>query len=88
MDMKSRSKRSTRGVEEARKTLPALLEAAAQGRTTIITRHGNEIAAIVPVKAARPAGTASLLSVAGTGKGMWGPAGARNVARLREEWNR
>jgi antitoxin (DNA-binding transcriptional repressor) of toxin-antitoxin stability system len=86
--MSSHSKRSVKGVEEARKTLPAILEAAAQGRATIITRHGNAIAAVVPVKAARSARTASLLSLAGTGKGMWGRDSARGVARLREEWNR
>ncbi|HXS51426.1 MAG TPA: hypothetical protein VN782_02750 [Usitatibacter sp.] len=77
-----------KGVEEARKTLPAILEAAAQGKTTIITRHGNAIAAIVPVKAAPPASRLSLLSLAGTGKGMWGRDSARGVSRLREEWNR
>ncbi len=86
--MKPDSKPSVRGVEEARKTLPAILDAAAQGRTTIITRHGSAIAAVVPVKAARPAGTASLLSLAGTGKGMWGSDSARNIARLRDEWSR
>ena len=86
--MKSIPKRSVKGVEEARKTLPAILEAAAQGRTTIITRHGNAIAAVVPVDAARTTGTPSLLSLAGSGKGMWGRDSTRSVSRLREEWNR
>ena len=87
--MKSHSKRSIRrGVEEARKTLPAILDAAAQGRTTIITRHGNAIAAVVPMSAARSAGTASILALAGTGKGRWGRDGAARLGRLREEWNR
>jgi antitoxin (DNA-binding transcriptional repressor) of toxin-antitoxin stability system len=86
--VKSVSKRSVKGVEEARKTLSAILEAAAQGRTTIITRHGNAIAAVVPVKAARSSRAASLLSLAGTGKGMWGRDSARSVSRLRGEWTR
>ncbi|HZZ91229.1 MAG TPA: type II toxin-antitoxin system Phd/YefM family antitoxin [Usitatibacter sp.] len=86
--MKSRSNRSVKGVEEARKTLPAILEAAAQGRTTIITRHGNAVAAVVPVRAARTPRKASLLSLAGSGKGLWGADGVKGVARLREEWSR
>jgi antitoxin (DNA-binding transcriptional repressor) of toxin-antitoxin stability system len=88
MDMRSDTKRNIKGVEEARKTLPAILEAAARGQTTIITRHGNAIAAVVPVEAARPANARSLLSLAGTGKGMWGRDSTKGVARLREEWNR
>ena len=78
---------SVEGVEEARRILPEILEAAAQGRTTIITRHGTAIAAVVPVPAARSTGAASLLSLAGTGKGMW-RRDTRSVSRLREEWNR
>lgn len=86
--MKPRVKRSIKGVEEARKTLPAILEAASQGQTTIITRRGNAIAAIVPMKAAKTPGVGSLLSLAGTGKGMWGRDGTKVVARLRDEWKR
>ncbi len=86
--MRPRTKRSVKGVEEARRTLPAILEAAAQGKTTIITRHGRSIAAVVRVSAAKSTSRASLLSLSGTGKGMWGRDSAKGVSRLREEWNR
>jgi antitoxin (DNA-binding transcriptional repressor) of toxin-antitoxin stability system len=87
--MKTR-KADTKGVEEARKALalPAILDAAAQGRTTIITRHGAAVAAIVPARAAAVARPASLLALAGTGKGLWGRDPARTIARLRDEWKR
>ena len=81
--MKGR-KFDTRGVEEARNTLPAILDAAAQGRVTIITRRGSAVAAVVPANAA--AKPASLLTVAGTGKGLWGRSTTAAIARLRDEW--
>ena len=75
------------GVEQARIRLPALLEDALQGRSTIITRHGKSVAAIVPVEQAAGAGRQrSLVGLAGSGKGLWGRDGARLVGRLREEW--
>jgi Antitoxin of toxin-antitoxin stability system len=86
LTMKRNVNRSVKGVEEARKSLPAILEAAAQGKTTVITRHGHAIAAVVPVSAVKSLGTVSLLSLAGTGKRMW--SGGTGLARLREEWNR
>lgn len=74
----------TKGVEEARNTLPAILDAAAQGRITIITRRGSAVAAVVPASGAgKPAG---LLSLAGSGKGLWGKNPKGIVARLRDEW--
>lgn len=82
--MKSGRRIDTKGVEEARNSLPAILDAAAQGHVTIITRRGRAVAAVVPARAAgKPIG---LLTLAGTGNGLWGrhPAGA--VARLRDEW--
>ena len=82
--MKSGRKVDTKGVEEARNTLPAILDAAAQGHVTIITRRGNAVAAVVPASGAlRPT---SLLTVSGTGKGLWGRDPAAAVARLRDEW--
>jgi antitoxin (DNA-binding transcriptional repressor) of toxin-antitoxin stability system len=82
--MKSSGKIETKGVEEARNTLPAILDAAAQGRITIITRRGNAVAAVVPASGAvKPT---SLLTLAGTGKGLWGRKSAGTVARLRDEW--
>ena len=78
-----------KGVEDARSQLPALLAEAEKGRSTIITRHGRSIAAIVPVE--RVAGAQrqkSLLALAGSGKGLWGKDSSRTVRRLREEWDR
>jgi len=77
------------GSEEARQHFPALVEEAAQGHSTIITRHGQPVAAIVPLKvltATRRQG--SLLSLAGTGKGLWGKNSTRFVENLRDEWSR
>lgn len=85
--MKAR-KLDTKGVEEARRAFPALLDAAAQGGTTIITRRGIAVAAIVPASAATKGPPLSLLSLAGSGKGLWGPDSAKTVGRLRDEWKR
>lgn len=79
---------STKGVEEARRSFPALLDAAAQGATTIITRRGVAVAAIVPASAATTVRPISLMSLAGTGKGLWGADSAKAVARMRDEWTR
>ncbi len=38
-----------KGAEEARNQLPHLLEAAEDGQSTVITRHGRPIAALVPI---------------------------------------
>jgi prevent-host-death family protein len=38
-----------KGAEEARNRLPELLDAAEHGETTIITRHGRPVAALVPI---------------------------------------
>jgi len=40
-----------KGAEEARNQLPDLLEAAEQGRSTIIARPGRPVAAWVPIEA-------------------------------------
>ena len=78
-----------RGVEAARSQLPALLAEAERGRSTIITRHGRSIAAIVPVERADLGpGQKSLLGLAGSGKGLWGRHSARMLRKLRDEWDR
>jgi prevent-host-death family protein len=86
--MKVSSKQVSKGAEEARRQLPAILAAASAGRTTIITRHGRVIAAVVPAAAAKQARPASLRALAGTGRGMWGKNSGKTVAELRDEWNR
>ena len=78
-----------KGAEEARKQLPDLLDAAENGETTIITRHGRPVAAIVPIDAqALAPRQQSLLSLAGTGRGMWGGDSTAEIDRLRDEWDR
>jgi prevent-host-death family protein len=78
-----------KGVEAARKELPALLEEAQKGRSTIVTRHGRDIAAIVPVQQAQIRGRQkSILELAGSGKGLWGRNSTKTLRRLRGEWNR
>ena len=79
----------TTGAEEARKQLPALVAAAAEGRTTIITRHGRAVAAVVPAESVAPAKKQSpIASIAGTGKGLWGKDSSGTLARVRDEWSR
>jgi prevent-host-death family protein len=78
-----------KGVEDARRELPALLAEAEKGHSTIITRHGRSVAALVPVEQAHAApGQKSLLGLAGTGKGLWGKVSSRTLRRLRDEWSR
>jgi len=78
-----------KGVEAARKELPALLADAQRGRATIVTRHGRDIAAIVPLDRARLATRQrSLLPLAGSGKGLWGRNSTKTLRRLRDEWDR
>lgn len=85
--MKPTSRPTAKGAEEARQQLPAILAEAAAGRTTIITRHGRAIAAVVPAAAARQNKPASLLQLAGSGKGMWGKSSAHAIDKLRDEWD-
>jgi prevent-host-death family protein len=77
-----------KGAEEARNQLPDLLAAAEKGRSTIITKHGRPVAALVPVDAYEAGGKQQpLIPVAGSGRGMWGEDVARAVQQLRDEWN-
>jgi prevent-host-death family protein len=78
-----------KGAEEARNRLPELLEAAENGQSTIITRHGRPVAALVPIAAYGAAiRQQPLTPVAGSGRGLWGKDSARTVRRLRDEWSR
>jgi antitoxin (DNA-binding transcriptional repressor) of toxin-antitoxin stability system len=86
--MKPTSPPTAKGAQEARQQLPSILAEAAAGRTTMITRHGRAIAAVVPAAAARPNKPASLLQLAGSGKGMWGKNSAQVIDKLRDEWDR
>lgn len=86
--MKAPSKPDMKGAEEARQQLPAILSAAAAGKTTVITRHGREIAAVVPAAAIKPARPASLLALAGSGRTLWGADSRKTIDDLRDEWKR
>ena len=86
--MKTPSKLVSRGAEEARQQLPAILAAAAAGQTTMITRHGREIAAVVPAAAIKSFKPVSLLALAGSGRTLWGSDSGKTIAELRDEWKR
>jgi prevent-host-death family protein len=78
-----------KGAEEARNQLPDLLEAAEKGRSTIITRHGRPVAALVPIEAYGAAiRQQPLMPVAGSGRGLWGKNSTRTLRQLRDEWSR
>jgi prevent-host-death family protein len=83
------AKVARKGAEEARNQLPELLEAAEKGRTTIITRRGRPVAALVPLDA-RSATTRQqpLGPVEASGRGFWGRHSSRTIRGLRDEWSR
>jgi prevent-host-death family protein len=70
--------------KEAYAQFKELLEAAEKGRATIITKHGRPVAALVPIQAIRQQ---PLLSLAGSGRGLWGKDSTRILRRLRDEWS-
>jgi prevent-host-death family protein len=79
------------GLEQARIKLPALVAQANAGVASVITRHGKPYAAIVSIEELKKsfgAGmkAASVMSLRGTGKGLWGASPAQAVAELRDEW--
>jgi prevent-host-death family protein len=79
--------KKTYGAEEARAKLPELLERAHRGLPTVITKRGQPYAALVPPGDARAQQKVStLMSLHGTGRGLWGADVAEAVARLRDEW--
>ncbi len=78
-----------KGAEEARNQLPDLLEAAEKGQSTIITRHGRPVAALVPIGAYGAAVRQEpLLPLEGSGRRLWGKDSARTLRKLRDEWGR
>ena len=74
-----------KGAEEARATLPELLDAAEDGKTTIVTRRGKPVAAITPARAAlrqKPFPD----DLIGSGRGYWGDDSTRTIDAMRDEW--
>ncbi|MBI5506180.1 MAG: type II toxin-antitoxin system Phd/YefM family antitoxin [Deltaproteobacteria bacterium] len=82
------ARQQRKGAEEARNQLPALLAAAERGRTTIITRHGRGVAALVPLEEVAGTHQSALTPLAGSGRGLWGSDSTHAVRRMRDEWNR
>lgn len=82
------AKAREKGAEEARNQLPQLIEDAAGGRATVITRRGRPVAALVPLKAYHASKQRSLLDLEGSGRGLWGRNSSETLTKLRDEWNR
>jgi prevent-host-death family protein len=77
------------GAEEARNQLPDLLKAAENGTTTIITKHGRPVAALIPIEQLETGNSQrSILPLKGSGRGMWGKNSSQTLRALRDEWNR
>ena len=82
---RSRSK----GAEQARNQLPELLAAAESGRSTVITKHGRPVAALVPIdEFTGDNRQLPLLPLRGSGRGLWGDDSTRTIRGLRDEWSR
>lgn len=78
-----------KGAEEARNQLPDLLDEAEKGRSTIITKHGRPVAALVPLdQIVDKRAQKSLIPLKGTGRGLWGKNSSRTIRALRDEWSR
>jgi prevent-host-death family protein len=79
-----------KGAEEARNQLPDLLDAAERGESTVITRRGRPVAALVPIEKyqATAPRQLSLLPLRGTGRGLWGKDSRRTIRKMRDEWDR
>ncbi len=75
------------GAEQARQHFAEIIANAERGRVTIIERHGEPRAMVVPMTRP-PASPASVTftALAGTGAGLWGSDPARTIEALREEW--
>ncbi len=79
----------SKGAEEARNRLPELLDEAEKGHSTVITKHGRPVAALVPIAVYNStARQRPLTPLAGSGHGLWGPDSGGTIAELRDEWSR
>lgn len=80
-----RDKVQVAGVEDTRRRLPGILDAAHRdGIVTIVTKRGVPYAAVTPVSQALR-DTPKFSALGGSGKGRYGCAG-EFVGRLRDEW--
>lgn len=73
--------------ETARQNFLRILERVANGETVVVTERGRPVAAMVPFDAGpRPGGPRpSLLTLRGSGRGLWGKDPAKTIARGRRE---
>lgn len=83
--------KATYGLEIARAKLPHIAAEALAGQTSVITRHGEPIAAVVPIPLlkAQQAGRIrkdGVLALRGTGRDIWPMASGKFVGKLRDEW--
>ena len=71
--------------------MPLIAAEAEAGYSSEITRHGKPVAVVVPVKQwqaqqGRAVKVDGILSLRGTGAGLWPRGAASAVAQLRNEW--
>lgn len=76
----------TYGSDEARTLLPELLDRASRGERSIITKRGKPYAEVVPIGAVNEGPKLPILSLAGSGRGLWGRDSRKTLKRLRDEW--
>ncbi len=86
------SKQILYGLEQARSQLPHIVAEAHAGAYSVITKHGKPYAAVIPLQDLEKLRAAEkpqqgLLSLKGTGKGLWGAHGGKAIADLRDEWD-
>lgn len=79
------------GLEQARAQLPRIAAEAHAGHTSVITRHGKPMAAVVPLvflraQQANKVRKAGILALRGTGRHLWPEGAAQAVAGIRDEW--
>lgn len=74
--------------EAARRRLPELLDRAHGGEVSLIKKRGVPYAALVPVEQHKRAGSGvNLLTLKGSGKGLWGEGVAAAIEEARSEWD-
>ncbi|MBS3800659.1 MAG: type II toxin-antitoxin system Phd/YefM family antitoxin [Thioalkalivibrio sp.] len=75
------------GSEAARRQLPKLLDRAHSGKPSIIMKRGEPYAVLAsPDQYRISSNQCGLLSLRGSGAGLWGETPANKVAEQREEW--
>ena len=83
--------KSTYGLEQARAQLPHIAAEARAGHTSVITRHGEPMAAVVPISFLRKQQASRMRkggipALRGTGRQMWPEGAGQTVANMRDEW--